>query len=259
MKRYLSLGAGVQSSRLLLGIERGEFPPVDAAIMADTGDEPATVMRWVEYLKTQTSIPIIMVSTGKLSMAAKAVRVSKKGGYLKPTLPVFFDRNGKWGKGARHCTMDYKIVPILRAIQNMRGNEKVEQYIGISIDEADRATTVPPKPYITNVYPLIDRNISRADCLTWMVENGYAKPPRSACVYCPFHSDTEWQRLKTDEPDEFATAVQFERDYQASCAQTRLDGTPYLHASRQPLDTVEFVSGQGEFHFSNECRGMCGV
>lgn len=259
MKRYLSLGAGVQSSRLALGIEHGDFAPVECAIFADTGDEPKSVYDWLNWLEMQLSYPIVRVATGKLSLAAKAVRVSAKGGYLKPTLPVFFDRDGKWGKGARHCTVDFKIVPILRAIANMRGNEKVEQYIGISIDEADRATTVPPKPYIKNVYPLLDANESRQDCDDWMIAHGYPKAPRSACVYCPFHSDDEWNRLKTQEPKEFAKAVQFEKDYQTACSKTRLDGTPFLHDSRTPLESVIFTPGKGKNKFSNECRGMCGV
>lgn len=259
VKRFLSLGAGVQSSRIALGIERGEILPVEAAIFADTGDEPKSVYEWLDWLEKQLSYPVVRVSTGSLSLAAKAVRVSKKGGYLKPTLPVFFDRNGKWGKGARHCTLDYKIAPILRAITNMRGSAQVEQYLGISTDEADRTTTVPPKPFIRNVYPLIERNESRADCYAWMAAHGYPKPPRSACRYCPFHGDDEWIRLKTEEPKEFAAAVQFERDYQKSASKTRLDGTPYLHDSRQPLDTVIFVPGKGANKFSNECKGLCGV
>src|SRR5580700_1030836 len=244
IKRFHSLGAGVQSSRLALGIEHGEFPMVEAAIFADTGDEPASVYRWLDFLESKLSYPVVRVSTGRLSLAAKSVRVSKKGGYLKPTLPVFFDRNGKWGKGARHCTLDYKIAPILRAITNMRGNAEVEQYIGISIDEADRATTARPKPFIKNVYPLIERNESRADCDAWMVAHGYPMAPRSACRYCPFHSDDEWLRLKTQEPAEFEAAVQFEREYQVAVSKTRLDGVPFLHDSRRPLDTVEFVAGK---------------
>ena len=43
MKRFLSLGAGVQSSTLALMIANGELEPVDSAIFADTGWEPRKV------------------------------------------------------------------------------------------------------------------------------------------------------------------------------------------------------------------------
>ena len=49
---YLSLGAGVQSSALLvLGCTDERVPKPDAAVFADTGDEPS----WVyDYLKVLT-------------------------------------------------------------------------------------------------------------------------------------------------------------------------------------------------------------
>ena len=44
MKRFLSLGAGVQSSTLALMIAHGEVPMVDAGIFADTQAEPLSFM-----------------------------------------------------------------------------------------------------------------------------------------------------------------------------------------------------------------------
>lgn len=47
MMRFLSLGAGVQSSTLALMIALGELPPVDAAIFSDTHWEPRAVYEWL--------------------------------------------------------------------------------------------------------------------------------------------------------------------------------------------------------------------
>ena len=47
--RILSLGAGVQSSTLLMKIYNGEIAPVDAAIFADTGNEPKEVYDWFKF------------------------------------------------------------------------------------------------------------------------------------------------------------------------------------------------------------------
>lgn len=50
----LSLGAGVQSSTLALMAAAGEVTPMPvAAVFADTGDEPTSVYRWLDWLTTQ--------------------------------------------------------------------------------------------------------------------------------------------------------------------------------------------------------------
>lgn len=258
MMNIISLGAGVQSSTIALMVERGELDSVEAAVFADTGDEPRKVMQWLAWLETQLSYPIIRVSVGKLSLSATAVRRSAKAGYLKPSIPVFFDRDQKKGKGQRHCTVDFKITPILRAMASMRGMQQVRQYIGISTDEADRMKPAP-RPWVENYYPLIEKGMSRGHCLEWMRDHGYPEPPKSACKYCPFHSDAAWIQLRDHEPEEFAEAVAFERLYQSACAQTGLDGVPYLHVDRVPLSEVVFDESRQKDMFSSECFGMCGV
>ncbi|MGB1816915.1 MAG: hypothetical protein ACPHJ3_16270 [Rubripirellula sp.] len=62
--RILSLGAGVQSSCILMMSERGELPKLDLAIFADTGDEPDAVYRWLNWLKHNQSTPIVVVGKG---------------------------------------------------------------------------------------------------------------------------------------------------------------------------------------------------
>jgi hypothetical protein len=105
--------------------------------------------------------------------------------------------------------------------------------------------------------------MTRQACKEWMQAKGYPEPPRSACVFCPFHSNKEWQRLKTQEPDEFKRAVQFEKELQAAKAKTdNMISTPYLHRSCQPIDQVDtrsdFDKGQLPL-WDDECEGMCGV
>lgn len=67
--RYLSLGAGVQSSTCLLLAVQGRIPAFDAAVFADTGREPATVynhLRRLERLAAPAGIPIVRVSAGHI-------------------------------------------------------------------------------------------------------------------------------------------------------------------------------------------------
>lgn len=147
--------------------------------------------------------------------------------------------------------------------EEMQADAVVEMAIGISIDEADRIKE-SREPWIRNVHPLIDLRMTRDDCKNWMLSHGYPIPPRSACTFCPFHSDEEWSNLK-ESPIDFAEAVQFDADLRAAAAkQNALKGTPYLHASLVPLDQVDFAANVTPGHaqldlFRNECEGLCGV
>jgi hypothetical protein len=101
--------------------------------------------------------------------------------------------------------------------------------------------------------------------LDWMKNNGYPEPPRSACVYCPFHSNTEWRRLRNEEPLEFKKAITFDsllrRAYKQSDKITKME--VFLHRSCRPLDQVDFDNdedkGQQVWDFQAECEGMCGI
>ena len=198
----------------------------------------------------------------------------------------------------RSCTKDFKIRPIEKKVRELIGVAKIRawhtefqrrkraalkagihaaianpdnivsvkvispdilcvQWIGISLDEFQRAKPSRVK-FIKNIHPLLERRITRRKCLEWMEAKRYPVPPRSACVFCPFHSDAEWQRLKREEPEQFEKAVQFEK-----AASVNFVSTPYLHRSCQTLDTIDFRSleerGQQVFDWQDECEGMCGV
>lgn len=262
----ISLGAGVQSSTMALMAAAGEITPMPAcAIFADTRAEPPEVYEWLGWLSKRLPFPVVTVSKGDLAQSALRVRVSKKTGfsYLKHLVPVFVVRsNGKTGMMQRQCTLDFKIALIQREARKLLGkNGRGIMWIGISTDEISRMKP-SNKSWLENMHPLIDKFISRNDCYKWMAKKGYPEPPRSACEFCPYHSDAQWIHLKANQPESFARAVQFERDYQSSFSKVqRLDGIPFLHNSRVPLDKVKFeVSRQKEPDlFNNECEGMCGV
>jgi len=75
----------------------------------------------------------------------------------------------------RQCTKDYKIVPIrpkVRELVGLAGRRSpdmpiVEQWIGISLDEAIRM-----KPscddWQVDRWPLIEQRLWRQDCLRWL-------------------------------------------------------------------------------------------
>ena len=276
---FLSLGAGVQSSALALMAATGEIgPKPDAAIFADTQAEPASVYRWLEWLEGEIArspqpFPVIKVSKGNLTETALRVRARKTDPnrkWIKSIIPAFTKaEDGSKGILRRACTYDYKVLELLKAQRRLAGIKRgqktvtVTSWIGISWDEIQRMKD-SRVPWCQHRWPLIERRMTRQHCIEWMQSHGYPKPPRSACVYCPYHSNKEWIRLKTEEPEEWQRAIQFERDIQAAAAQTdNRKGTIYLHASRVPLDQVDLgdQSAQQELDFgmNNECEGMCGL
>lgn len=274
----ISLGAGVQSSVLALMASRGELLgiKVDFAIFADTQDESKTVYDWLDWLESQLSFPVHRVTHGKLSAEALKERTTKDGlrKYTRTVIPVYtLGHDGSRGKvGFRTCTIDYKINQITKELRRSCGikrgqkEQTVTSLIGISYDEMQRMKD-SREPWVVNRYPLVEMKMTRQACIQWMQDRDYPKPPRSSCVFCPFHSNHEWLRLKNEEPEEFQKAVEFEKQLQISKAQTdNFKTTPYLHNSRTPLESIDFeglvkaseekrqVSG-----FIDECDGMCGV
>lgn len=261
----ISLGAGVQSSTMALMAACGEITPMPTcAIFSDTQDEPQEVYIWLDWLEKQLPFPIHRVTIGKLSELATRVRLSKKTGlnYMKPSLPVYTSDGQRKGMMQRQCTLTAKIDPLNRKTKQIAGRgNKVTMWIGISRDEVVRMKPSREKNF-TNTWPLVDLKMTREDCEKWMKEKGFPTPPRSACTYCPFHSDAEWLRIKTDSPKEFQSVVELEKRVQLSFSQcTRLTGVPYFHSSRKPLNEVDFSPKQNPQTdlFGNECEGMCGV
>lgn len=256
----LSLGAGVQSSTLALMAAAGELGEVpECAIFADTGDEPASVYAWLDWLEKQLPFPVYRVTAGILSDEVTRVRVSAAGNkYLKPMPPVFL-KGDNTGIAIRQCTVNHKIEPIRKKLRELHQGRGVVQWIGISMDEVIRMKPSRDS-WCVNVWPLIDRGMTRRDCLKWMEAKGFPKPPRSACVYCPYHSNAEWRRLKNEEPEEFQRAVDFEQRLQKAAEQTTFTSSLYLHRSCVPLSEAPLADDDGHPSlFGNECEGMCGV
>ena len=268
--KILSLGAGVQSSTLALMMEKGLAPKPDYAIFSDTQGEPKQVYQWLEWLKSQLSFPVLIISAGSLP---NDLRFSNAGNYKRGVSIPMFTRNKKTGKKGiirRACTSTYKIEPITRKIRELLGvgkgvkvpkTYKVDQYFGISRDEPQRMRT-STYHYITFNYPLVDMKITRQGCKDWMKENGYPEPPRSACTFCPYHDNTEWQNVK-DNKEEWENVLKLDEDLRTGLYGTEREEVEYfLHRSAVPLKDADLSVKKKDDEpslFDGICEGMCGV
>ena len=284
--RVLSLGAGVQSTTVLLLSCHGQLPWLDVAIFADTGWEPPSVYRHLDWLTKESAsngIPVHVVRQGNIKQDAleSQVRGKAEGGKRWASMPYFVQgADGNAGMIRRQCTYEYKIRPIerfmrrkllgLRPGQRAPREPVIEQWFGISVDEVQRAKS-SRDPWKTHLYPLIgqicgegrdylSRPWTRLDCLNWLEANYPGRRiPRSACIGCPFHSDAEWRWLRDHEPEAFADAVAFDRAIRRTGG---MRGEVYLHSSRRPLDEVDLSTDidRGQLTlWEIACDGMCGA
>lgn len=246
----ISLGAGVQSSTMALMAAHGEITPMPQfAVFADTGDESAETISWVEEMDRLLPFPVYIAHRSVLSEHLFEWGHSQ--------IPAF--RPGEIGK--RQCTKHWKIVPIQKRIRELTnttrkrlGDGAFVLWIGISTDEISRCKD-SRVGWIQHRWPLIDARMSRRDCVGWMKSHGYNEPPKSACVYCPYQSHRQWRERKDKGGPEWEKVVRVSRQLEAR--------GEYLTQSCEPIDLVDFSTdierGQGELAFNNECEGMCGV
>jgi hypothetical protein len=263
MMNVISLGAGVQSTTLALMAARGDIGPMpDCAIFADTGAEPKVVYQHLEWLEKQLPFPVHRVAAGNI---VEDMKRGKTNG--RPPFHIL-NPNGSKGFSNRQCTQDYKIIPIQKKVRELIGLKprqrgpktvKVVQWIGISLDEASRM-----KPsrlsFVEHRWPLIEMRMSRRDCLKWKEERQYPRAPKSACTFCPFHSDAMWRDMKANDRCSWEEAVRFDEMIRED--RVLLRGTPFIHPSLVPLSEVDLSTAEdrGQLNmFINECEGMCGV
>lgn len=71
----------------------------------------------------------------------------------------------------------------------------VEQWIGITLDEWQRAKDSDVQ-YIKHAFPLLDRNMTRQDCLNYLKRHNLPVPGKSSCTFCPYHSRIAWEEMK---------------------------------------------------------------
>lgn len=278
MKRILSLGAGVQSTCVLLMSCRGILPKYDAAIFADTGWEPKAVynhLYWLTKEAEKEAIPVFRVGAGDLREKAIPKLTAGTTGLPHSFSPVplfVLNDSNSIGMLRRQCTRQFKITPVDNFIRreilkigyhkHAPKTPQVEVHIGISHDERERQKDSTEK-WKKHVFPLcniggkfLNSNFTRYDCAAWLKDNYPTRViPRSACIGCPYRSDKEWLQMQQTDPKSWEDAVEFDREI-------RQNGSPFfVHRSLKPLGETKLNTDadQFQFGFSNECDGMCGV
>jgi len=193
------------------------------------------------------------------------------------TIPAFTrSPKGKVGMLRRQCTGDYKITEVDKAIRSLHGlaprqrTPPTEIWMGITSDEIERMR-YPRVGWQTFVYPFcntvswkddfrrgdFDITFRRSDCVTWLVDNEFPVPPKSACFFCPYQSDSRWLDMKKNRPEEWKQSVILDNAMRNS-TKAGVKYPVFLHHSAVPLEEADLQENQLDL-FTTECHGVCGV
>ncbi len=264
--RYLSLGWGVQSFTLAAMMALEALTRVDIVIHADTAHESELTYRfaqkWTPWLG-EHGITVVTVQGKRTDIIHEGWGKRGESEYTKVsvTIPAFTKdkANGKPGQIRRQCTEDWKITPIRQYVRSLLPKrprpDSVEAWMGISWDEMVRMRSSDVK-YIVNKYPLVERRMTRSDCIAWLGAHGLEIPPKSACVFCPYHSLNHWKELKRRSGMDWQHALDVDKEIR----ERRDLHTLYVHPSREPLEEgiripEDYGIEQLGFEFDQPCDG----
>lgn len=273
----IALGMGVQSVAMYLMSSTGHLPRADFAIMADPGKEREDTYRYMEFLlewqQANGGIPIVVSRLNNLFQDLLDATRADSGRFV--SIPAYVSNHGTVGMLRRQCTHEYKIRVMDRAIRDLYGLSKGQRcpptgiWKGISMDEIDRMTH-PRESYKTHYYPFtgfwFGKNdfgrlvqgcpMTWAGLMTWLASNGYKVPVKSACVFCPYRSDSSWRALKQESLADFAAAVKVDEAIRKD-GRGKIKNERYLHKSLRPLAEIDF--GNYSTMDFGECSDNCGV
>ncbi len=221
MKTFLSMGAGVQTTAMLILVAQGKVQ-ADAVMFADTGAEHPETYEYINKhdkpLCDELGIPWLTVrmhkkitnkETGKI-VYADSLREVITARHRVPSI------NNRW------CTDYSKITPMKLAVRELQRTGKMEKpatgLIGISTDEKHRA--IKPdgtlkQPHLSeyrNEYPLLNLAISRNDCYKIIKKYGWPVPVKSGCYFCPFQGPRDWANLYRTNQKLFWDSVALEEE-----------------------------------------------
>lgn len=163
----LSFGAGVQTTAMLVLIARRQLPRPDAILFADTGGEKPETYAYL----SEVAGPYADKHGLTITTLGEEYRTKHYAADLETYCMEHRMLPGAW---VRWCTDRYKVKALHRKQREMGATpaRPIESWIGISTDEAKRATpsTYPPE---VKRYPLIELGLSRADCEALIRDEGF--------------------------------------------------------------------------------------
>ena len=265
--RVFSFGGGVQSTAALVLAARGEID-YRTFVFANVGDDseyPKTLAYLAEHARPFAAahgLELVEVQRTLRDGTPETLMGRLRGTTAAVPIPV---RLGSGAPARRSCTTDFKSRVIGKWLK-ARGASNADPAtlgLGISMDEIQRMRRDSMIPWQRFDYPLITLRLFRDTCVGLIRRAGLPVPPKSACWFCPFHSQGEWRRLRREEPELFFEAARLEGEINAKRARRGKDPM-WLTDRARPLaeafpDTGQlFLTGLEAGDVTDACEsGYC--
>ena len=197
MSEMISFGGGVNSVAMtIMLVNEGWRGPI---VFADTGSEWPETYCYIRYFEDEWLKPrgleIVQLSpiTHPGLYNDKRLGDSLENFCLKRgIIPLFANR---W------CTVEFKHNPL----DNYRKSQEIDSScIAFTIDEGHR------KQRSHMEYPLVDADVTRAECHRIIKKAGLNYAPPSRCFFCPGQDLASWRRLYMEHPDLYERGIALE-------------------------------------------------
>lgn len=285
MKRVLSYGGGLDSlAMLLLAWDRDDLP--DAVVFVDVadgtrerdgqdpGEWPGTYRHMREVvipLCERMGVEFVWISS--VDYPVRDARSLFAWMWARTQIPVSGPN--------RICTTVAKVERFERWAADRFPGELVEVWIGFEAGEEARAEKDPnARPskkrrsakqaqnemsLRRNRFPLIEARLCRCRCAELVRAHELPVPRKSACVYCPYASRSDWQTFARELPEQFAQVVELEARKPPTSNGAKLsirnfrtvkhaDGSKTYKPTMLPV----YVAGKGRESKPIPC-GVCGA
>ena len=217
----LSLGGGVNSTALLIGLVQKCTPP-DLILFADTGAEHERTYVHLDemdaWLAKQGMDPVVRVNNAaREGFPHKSLEDECINNKTLPSLAF----------GFKGCSVKWKRQPMDRyvktwepAIKHWETGGRVTRLIGIDAGERHRGQIPDDNKFIYK-FPLIDWYWGRDECIAAIEGAGLEPPGKSACWFCPASRKWEIIELANKRPDLFERAVKMEHNAKSALSTVR--------------------------------------
>lgn len=236
----ISYGGGVQSTAMaVLAVEKKI--EVDAMVFCDTGFEQSTVFDFLD----KYTLPMLK-DAGIPFFIAKTEHYSGKY-FANLGLPPFFNIDGgEVGREPAFCSSKWKKDVFTRFCNAAFKEKKYNVLMGFSTDEVKRSTRMMSSKKWSYVFPLLELNLNRNECIKIVTDKFNAPPPRSSCYFCPNHTRVEWRHVM--ESNDKEKLIDFDNSLR--------DIGRFLTHDCLPIEQVDF-SDHNESIFSRFCAEGC--
>jgi len=211
--RILSYGAGLDSFAMLVkSVQLGDKPDlcvfVDVGAVGVPGEWPGTY----KHLR-EVAIPyarrngIEFVTIDSTTYPVRDASSLWQWLWDRKQIPVAGPN--------RICTRIAKVERFEAWAADRFPRQLVEVWVGFEAGEEKRTEKDPNaggkgNALRRNRFPLQEWGLCRCRCVELVKRAGLPVPRKSACMFCPYGSMTDWQTLKREQPEVFARVVELE-------------------------------------------------